>query len=77
MNENIPNKHKKSYTFYTVLATVFNFPFWWFSNYVHDSPSHFSFSNLFFWFVLCPLIGFPFVWYFLQLLFFLFDLNPL
>lgn len=24
MNKNIPNKNKKSYTFYTVLATVFD-----------------------------------------------------
>jgi|TARA_R110000796_G_scaffold237969_1_gene358190 hypothetical protein len=43
MNKNIPNKQKKSYTFYTVLANVFNFKV--ISKSKYNDLVHFKDSN--------------------------------
>jgi hypothetical protein len=44
MNKNIQNKQKKSYTFYTVLANVFNFKI--ISKSKYNNLVHFKDSNI-------------------------------
>ena len=44
MNKNIQNKQKKSYTFYTVLANVFNFKI--ISKSKYNDLVHFKDSNI-------------------------------